>query len=179
MPEGSSPAVFIDRDGTLMKDVDYCGDPREVEVFKGAPEALQKLKKAGYKVIVITNQSGIGRGYFDEQAYRAVESEVARQVGPGIIDGSYFCPHVPADKCDCRKPEPGMVLLAANEHGLDLGQSFFIGDKDSDVQCGRRSGTKTILVHTGYGKGADQGGADIVAKDLTAAVEQILGTEHV
>lgn len=178
MPEGLSAALFIDRDGTLMKDVDYCGEPRDVEVLKGAPEALRRLKEHGYKLIVITNQSGIGRGYFDELAYRSVEEEVARQVGPGVIDGTYFCPHESREQCACRKPEPGMVLQAAKEHGVDLARSFFIGDKDSDLQCGRRAGTKTILVHTGYGKDADQGAADIVVADLPAAVEKILGAKN-
>ena len=174
MPERLSAAVFIDRDGTLMKDVDYCGDPREVEVFQGAPEALRKLKERGYKIVIVTNQSGIGRGYFTEQAYRAVEKEVARQTGADLIDGTYFCPHAPAEECDCRKPAPGMVLRAANEHDLDLGQSFFIGDKDSDVECGRRAGTKTILVQTGYGKNADQRDADFIAADLQEAAHIIL-----
>lgn len=177
MPEkGLAAALFIDRDGTLMKDVDYCDDPRKVEVFKGTGEALLKLKKNGYKLIIITNQSGIGRGYFDEAAYRAVEKEVARQVGSGLFDGSYFCPHAPEENCDCRKPAPGMVLQAAREHGIDLAQSFFIGDKDSDLQCGHRAGTKTILVQTGYGKEADQGAADVVVADLPAAVEKILAS---
>jgi D-glycero-D-manno-heptose 1,7-bisphosphate phosphatase len=174
VPEGLSPALFIDRDGTLMKDVDYCSDPRQVEVFKGAPEALKKLRERGYKLIIITNQSGIGRGHFDERAYRAVEQEVDRQIGHGVIDGSYFCPHAPDEECTCRKPEPGMVLQAAKEHGIDLARSFFIGDKASDLQCGRRAGTKTILVQTGYGKQADQSAADIVVADLPSAVEQIL-----
>jgi D-glycero-D-manno-heptose 1,7-bisphosphate phosphatase len=177
VPEGLSPALFIDRDGTLMKDVDYCGDPRKVEVFKGAREALLKIKERGYKLIVVTNQSGIGRGYFDEVAYRAVEREVARQVGPAVIDGSYFCPHTPEEKCLCRKPEPGMVLQAAEEHGIDLSRSFFIGDKESDLQCGRRAGTRTILVKTGYGNEADQSAADLVVSDLPAAVEEILGAQ--
>src|SRR4051794_32837676 len=101
---GKHAAVFLDRDGPLMKDVDYCGEPANVRVFSGAPEALRRLKDAGYKLLVITNQSGIGRGYFTEEQYRAVEAEVLRQVGAGLLDGTYYCPHVPADKCKCRKP---------------------------------------------------------------------------
>jgi len=135
---------------------------------------LLKLKEHGYKLIIVTNQSGIGRGYFDEAAYRAVAQEVARQVGPEVIDGSYFCPHAPEENCDCRKPAAGMVLQAAKEHRIDLARSFFIGDKDSDLQCGRRAGTKTILVQTGYGKNADPSAADMVVPDLPAAVESIL-----
>jgi D,D-heptose 1,7-bisphosphate phosphatase len=179
VPEGLSPALFIDRDGTLMKDVDYCGDPRDVEVFKGASDALRLLKGHGYKLIIITNQSGIGRGYFDEAAYRAVEQELACQIGPDLIDGSYFCPHVPEDKCDCRKPGPAMVLQAAKDHGIDLARSSFIGDKESDLQCGRRAGVKTILVLTGYGKNANQSAADAVVPDLPTAVEEILNKRDV
>lgn len=162
-----------------MKDVDYCGDPRDVKVFKGVPDSLRTLKEGGYKLIIITNQSGIGRGYFDEAGYRAVEHEVDRQIGPDLIDGSYFCPHTPEDKCSCRKPEPAMVLQAASDHGIDLARSFFIGDKESDLQCGRRAGVKTILVRTGYGGEADEAAADIVVADLPAAVEKILSKRDV
>lgn len=174
MPDTLSPAVFIDRDGTLMRDVDYCGDPNKVAVFEGVSTALQRLKAGGYKIIVITNQSGIGRGYFNEKAYRAVEEEVARQVGAGLIDATYFCPHSPDEVCRCRKPAPGMVTQAAREHSIDLSRSYFIGDKDSDVECGRRAGTKTILVQTGYGGEADQDAPDIVVADLAAAIRVIL-----
>jgi D-glycero-D-manno-heptose 1,7-bisphosphate phosphatase len=169
-----SPAVFIDRDGTLMRDVDYCGDPNEVAIYDGVSAALHRLKAGGYKVIVITNQSGIGRGYFDEKAYRAVEAELERQIGAGLIDATYFCPHSPEQACQCRKPEPGMVIQAAREHAIDLSRSYFIGDKESDVKCGRRAGTKTILVQTGYGDDADQNAADAVVADLPAAVGAIL-----
>src|SRR5919197_5103497 len=94
-------AVFVDRDGTIIHDADYCSDPKQVQVFDGAAAALRRLKNAGYKIIVITNQSGIGRGFFTEKQYRAVEAEVARQVGNGLIDATYFCPDAPnkASKC--------------------------------------------------------------------------------
>ena len=174
MPDTLAPAVFIDRDGTLMRDVDYCGDPNEVAVFDGVPNALHRLKAGGYKIIVITNQSGIGRGYFNEKTYRAVEAEVARQVGAGVIDATYFCPHSPDEECECRKPAPGMVIQAARENSIDLTRSYFIGDKDSDIECGRRAGTKTILVQTGYGGEADQKAPDIVVADLAAAARVIL-----
>ena len=174
MAEALSPAVFIDRDGTLMRDVDYCGDPKDVEVFEGAAEALSQLKTRGYKIIIITNQSGIGRGYFDEAAYREVEKEMARQLGAGLIDATYFCPHAPGQSCACRKPAPGMVLQAAHDHALDLGRSYFVGDKDSDMECGRRAGTKTILVSTGYGKSANQDAADGVVPDLAGAAGFVL-----
>jgi D-glycero-D-manno-heptose 1,7-bisphosphate phosphatase len=171
-------AVFLDRDGTLMRDVDYCGDPKDVQVFPGASEALGKLRERGYKIFIVTNQSGIARGYFSEEQYRAVEREVCRQLGEDLIDATYFCPHRPDQACDCRKPAPGLVLRAASEHHLDLGRSFFIGDKDSDMQCGRSAGVKTILVHTGYGQHADQEAPDFVAQNFAAAVKVLLGSEN-
>jgi D-glycero-D-manno-heptose 1,7-bisphosphate phosphatase len=171
-------AVFLDRDGTLMRDVDYCGEPGNVQVFPGAGEALSKLRSRGYKIIIVTNQSGIARGYFDEEQYRAVEHEFGRQVGAQLIDATYFCPHGPDQGCGCRKPAPGLVLRAASEHQLDLTRSFFIGDKDSDMQCGRNAGLKTILVHTGYGQEANQETPDFVAPDLAAAVTVVLENSH-
>ena len=157
-----------------MRDVDYCGDPASVEIFEGAAAALRQLKERGYKIIIITNQSGIGRGYFDEAAYRAVENEVVRQLGADLIDATYFCPHTPQQNCACRKPAPGMVLQAAQDLALDLTRSYFIGDKESDMQCGRRAGTRTVLVQTGYGQSADRTSADAVVPDLRSAARFIL-----
>src|SRR5205085_3734035 len=128
-----SPAVFIDRDGTIMHDADYCSDPKQVEIFDGAPAALRRLKNARYKIIVITNQSGIGRGFFTEKQYRAVEAEVSRQLGDSLIDATYFCPDSPGRPSKCRKPSPGMVLQAAHSYDVDLGHSFLIGDKEIDA----------------------------------------------
>ena len=161
-----------------MRDVDYCRDPKNVEVFFSVSEVLRKLKDRGYKIIIITNQSGIGRGYFSEEDYRAVENEVIRQIGNDLVDATYFCPHGPDLICGCRKPEPGMVSQAAYDHKVDLARSFFIGDKDSDMQCGRRAGMKTILVHTGYGQYADQKAPDFVAQDLAAAAVVVLGSQN-
>ena len=167
-------AVFLDRDGTLMEDVDYCGAPDNVRVFPDAPGALRRLKAAGYKLIVITNQSGIGRGYFSEQQYRAVEAEVSHQVGDDLLDATYFCPHAPSDKCQCRKPSAEMIVRAANDHDVDLARSFFIGDKRTDIDCGRNAGVRTILVRTGYGASANVQMADFVAENLSEAAERIL-----
>ena len=168
------PAIFLDRDGTLMRDVDYCGDPTQVEVFPGAEEALRKLKIAGYGLIVITNQSGIGRGYFGEKEYRAVEQEFLRQLGADVIDDSYYCSDLPGTNSARRKPAPGMIFEAQQEHRLDLARSFLIGDKASDIECGRNAGVRTILVQTGYGAKEERGRADWVATDLTEAAEIIL-----
>lgn len=168
------PAVFLDRDGTLMVDVDYCGDPAKVEVFPDAGEALRQLKQAGYRLIVVTNQSGIGRGYFSENAYRAVEREFLRQLGNGLIDATYYCADLPETNSSRRKPAPGMIFEAERDHQLDLARSYFIGDKTSDIECGRNAGVRTILVQTG--QGAHDRRPDWVARDLAHAAEIILSS---
>jgi D-glycero-D-manno-heptose 1,7-bisphosphate phosphatase len=168
------PAVFVDRDGTIMHDADYCSDPTQVQIFPGVPEALRRLKAKGYKLIVITNQSGIGRGFFTIDQYRAVEAEVLRQLGADLIDATYFCPDVPGQHSSCRKPAPGMILQATREHQIDLSRSFFIGDKEVDVECGRNAEVRTIRVQTGFDRNTDGSLADWVAKDLHHAVEIIL-----
>lgn len=149
-----TPAIFLDRDGTLMRDVDYCARVEDVDLLPGVRDSLGKLKARGYKLIVITNQSGIGRGYFGEEQYQSVEAELDRQLG-GLIDATYYCPHSPNDACKCRKPSPEMILQAAREHDVDLARSFFIGDKPSDLDCGRSAGVETFLV----GDGEDFAGA--------------------
>lgn len=167
-------AVFFDRDGTLMEEAHYCADPALVRILPGVPAALRRLKDAGFLTFVITNQSGIGRGLIAEAQYRAVETEMLRQAGgAGMIDGIYFCADAPETASARRKPEPGMVLEAAAEHGVDLTRSFFIGDKAADIECGRRAGTRTILVRTGYGASQDCD-ADFIAADAAAAVDWLL-----
>src|SRR5437762_6232723 len=168
-----SPAVFIDRDGTIMQDADYCSDPREVEIFPRVAEALQRLKSNGFKLIIITNQSGIGRGLFTIEQYRAVEAEVLRQLGDGLIDATYFCPDIPGQHSSCRKPAPGMILRAAREHQIDLSRSFLIGDKEIDAECGRNAGVRTVRVQTGFQPDTPDTIADWVAPDLVAAAKII------
>ncbi len=167
-------AVFFDRDGTLMQDADYCDDPANVKVFEGAANAIRQLKGQGFKIVVVTNQSGIGRGYMTEEDYRAVAREFESQLGSHLIDATYFCPHFPEDSCACRKPEPGMLLQAAEEHQIDLTKSYLVGDKNSDIECGQRAGTKTILVQTGYGRSVDQDRPDAVVPDVKSAAALIL-----
>ena len=172
--EAKSPAVFVDRDGTIMHDADYCSDPKQVRVFPGVPNALRRLKRAGYKIIVITNQSGIGRGFFSVEQYHAVEAEVLRQLGDGLVDATYFCPDVPGKPSQCRKPAPGMVLQAAREHDVDLSRSLLIGDKEIDAECARNAGIRSIRVRTGFDRMTEASSADWVAEDLPAAAEIIL-----
>lgn len=173
-PNEGRPAVFLDRDGTLMREVDYCGEARKVEVFPEARQALRRLKEAGYKLVIITNQSGISRGYFSEAEYRTVEAEFVRQLGDGLIDASYYCADLPSRASVRRKPGPGMVFEAQRDHHLDLQRSFVIGDKASDIDCGRNAGVRTILVQTGYGSGEVNPGADWIARDISHAADIIL-----
>src|SRR5438034_9608762 len=172
-----SPAVFIDRDGTIMQDADYCSDPREVKIFPRVAEALRRLKSKGFKLIIITNQSGIGRGFFTVEQYRAVEADVLRQLGDGLIDATYFCPDVPGQHSTRRKPAPGMVVEATREHQVDLSRSFLIGDSEIDVECAHNAGVRAIRVQTGLQRETTGSMADWRANHLPEAVEIILGTK--
>ena len=177
MSDALSPAVFIDRDDTIMEDCGYCSDPKDVRIFPGVPEALRRLKSNGFKLIIITNQSGIGRGLFTLDQYRAVESEVLRQLGNGLIDATYFCPDVPGQHSTCRKPAPGMIIEATREHQIDLSRSFLIGDKEIDVECAHNAGVRGIRVQTGLQRDMTGSRAHWRAGDLPAAVEIILGVK--
>ena len=157
-----------------MEEVHYCNDPANVHVFPGARGAIEQLKTAGFRVIVITNQSGIGRGRITPEQYRAVEAEFLRQIGPESIDATYFCPDIPEADSARRKPSPTMVFEAAADHRIDLTRSFFVGDKAIDVECGRNAGVRTIQVMTGYGAAQTGCAADYTAKDVVAAVALIL-----
>jgi D-glycero-D-manno-heptose 1,7-bisphosphate phosphatase len=172
----SNAAVFFDRDGTLMEEVGYASSPSQVRVYSGVSGALGRLKQAGFRIVLITNQSGIGRGYFTDAEYRAVNAEFLRQLGSELIDASYYCPDLPSAPTPCRKPSPGMVLEAASDLNLDLTRSWFIGDKEIDVECGRRAGTRTIQVLTGYGASQPAEEADFRAKDIPEAVRIVLGS---
>lgn len=173
MADKLSPAVFVDRDGTIMHDADYCSRPDQVRVFPGVPAALHRLKTKGFKVLIITNQSGIGRGFFTVEDYHAVEAEVLRQVGPDIIDATYFCPDPPGRPSKCRKPAPGMIFTAAADHHVDLSRSFLVGDKEIDAECGHNAGVRTIRVQTGSDRDTTDSKADWIACDLVAATNII------
>ena len=166
-------AVFFDRDGTLMEEVGYCGDPAKVSVLAGAADAVRRLREAGFRIVLVTNQSGIGRGYFTEGDFEAVQQEFFRQLGESI-DATYYCPDAPDVEPSRRKPAAAMLLQAARDLDLDLGQSYMVGDREGDVQAGRNAGCRSILVLTGHGKQDDHVAADYVAADLTHAVTWIL-----
>ena len=145
-------AVFIDRDDTIAKDVPYCDDPDKFELYDFVPEAVRKLNEAGFLVIVITNQSGIGRGYFDEETLGRIHDKLVRTVeaAGGRIDDIFYCPHTPEDHCSCRKPEVGMGLAAIAKHGIDPAKSFMVGDHEKDMEFGRRLGCRSIQVSESY-----------------------------
>jgi histidinol-phosphate phosphatase family protein len=173
----SQPAVFLDRDGTLMHEVNYCRDPADVRLFDGAREALRRLKDAGFVLVIITNQSGIARGLLTESDFQAVQARLLELLGDDLIAATYMCPDGPAGESGRRKPSPAMVHEAARDLGLDLARSWFVGDKDIDVQCGLAAGTRAVLVRTGHGhlvSAADAAGAHFVAKDIASAADFIL-----
>ena len=157
-----------------MEEVDYCRDPELVRVFDGVTSSLQRLRSAGFKLFLITNQSGIGRGFLTESDFHSVQREFLKQLGSGLIDGVYFAPEAPHQPSERRKPAPGMIFEAAAEHNLDLGASWAIGDKSSDVGAGRAAGTRTILVLTGYGRHQDASDADFVAEDVNDAIANVI-----
>ena len=172
-PVPRAPAVFVDRDGTINEHVEYLSEPNRLVQIPKSFVALKKLRELGYRVIVITNQPGIGLGYFSKEDFFAVNREMMRQAAAigAAIDKIYFCPHSKAEKCVCRKPEPYFLKRAAQELNIDLAGSYVIGDMTSDVQLGKNGGCRSILVQTG--RGGDDGmfnvTADFVAKDLADA----------
>ena len=174
MPSTLAPAVFLDRDGTLMEDVDYCNDPARVKIYPGVSDALRRLKSVGFRTVIITNQSGIGRGLITVAQFAAVQNRLIELIGPDSIDGTYYCPDLPGPNAHRRKPSAAMVVEAARDLKLNLTGSWFVGDKASDVQCGRAAGVRPILVLTGHGTVNDGDGAVFVAKDFLSATEYIL-----
>jgi D-glycero-D-manno-heptose 1,7-bisphosphate phosphatase len=154
-------ACFLDRDGVLIKEINYLSSPDQVNVYPETIQALRLLKENNYVIIVVTNQAGVARGFFAENSVPKVHNEIDRQLKQFNlqIDHYYYCPHHPdgsvekyAINCDCRKPMPGMILQAAKEYNLDLNASFLIGDKISDLLSAENAGCLGILVETGYGQ---------------------------
>lgn len=183
MKSAGRPAVFVDRDGTLMVERYYLADPDDVVLVPHAVRALSVLREAGYAVVVVTNQSGIARGLYTLSDYRAVADRLDQILAEaGVpVDGTYFCPHHPAvtGPCTCRKPGTGMHVQAAAELGLDLARSWYVGDKVTDVLPAGSLGGRGILVRTGYGREQeDDAPAGVAVVDgLDEAARLIAGTE--
>ena len=145
------PAVFLDRDGTLIDETGYLADPGGISFYPGIPEALKRLQERGYLLVVITNQSGIGRGYFDEETALKVNLSMVKILrGTEVfLTAVYYCPHHPDDKCRCRKPKLLMVQRALDDLKINPGLSWMVGDIDKDAQTGINAGLRTIIVETG------------------------------
>jgi len=172
------PAVFVDRDGTINEHVEYLSDPKLFKEIPGSFAALKSLRDAGYRIVVVTNQPGIGLGYYAREDFFAVNREMMRQASKqGLsIDKIYFCPHSKADNCECRKPLPHFLKRAERELNVDLAQSFMVGDMSSDVQTGKNGGCRSVLVKTGRGgdDGICEAKADAEVSSLPQAAEWIL-----
>jgi histidinol-phosphate phosphatase family protein len=176
---GGSKGVFLDRDGTINEDTGYIGSPGEVVLIQGSARAIRALNLAKVRVIVVSNQSGVGRGLFAEKDVEAVNArldELLADAGAGV-DAYYYCPHLPDENCECRKPAQGLIRKAAGEHGVELENSYVGGDKASDIELARGAGARGVLVKTGKGRETAldlKVQPDFVAEDLAGAVDWIL-----
>ncbi|GAK60443.1 histidinol phosphatase and related phosphatase [Candidatus Vecturithrix granuli] len=172
--------VLLDRDGTIIVERHYLSDPDLVELLPGAAEGLRRLQNMRFGLVVVTNQSGLSRGYFTETQLARIHQRMnallkAEHV---ILDGIYICPHRPEDRCSCRKPEPGLVFAAAAEMDFEPSECLVIGDKPSDIGLGQRIGATTLLVRTGYGNQTVNGTTcqpNYIADDLNEASQIIRG----
>ena len=178
-------AVFLDRDGTLIEEVGYLDRIDRVRLFPYSVDAVRLLNRGGFVVIVVTNQAGIARGFFDEAFVDATHRSLADTLAAGgaRVDGFYFCPHHPdgtvapyRQACECRKPQPGLLRRAAADHQLDLARSFVVGDRPHDITAGTAVGATGVLVRTGYGDRLERSddGAAAVMDNLMGAVSWIL-----
>lgn len=176
-------AVFVDRDDTLIVDVGYCKHPDRIQLLPGVVEGLRKLYRAGIAIIVVTNQSGVGRGFFTEDDLSAVHARLRSELeASGVsLRAIYYCPHLPEDGCSCRKPRPGLLLQAALEMNLNLKTCFMIGDRELDLLAGRAAGTRTILVSSKDLRELTdvEHMADFVVNDLVEAASVILNQSKI
>ncbi|RPJ69400.1 MAG: HAD family hydrolase, partial [Acidobacteria bacterium] len=184
----SKPAVFLDRDGTVIREVGYLNRLDRIELFPWSIDAVRVLNKAGFLAFVVTNQAGVARGYFEEalvqEAHRFIDERM--RAGGARIDAYYYCPHHPdvgvgqyRKACDCRKPLPGMIRRAEQEFGIDASRSFVVGDRWMDIEFGHAGRARPVMVRTGYATGGEprpEGARppDAVVDDLMAAVSWIL-----
>ena len=174
--------LILDRDGTLIREKHYLADPNHVELLPGVGMALRQLKKRGYSLAVVTNQSGVGRGYYDESTLDAIHDRMVELLGhEGVeLDGIWHCPHAPDVGCRCRKPESGLLEDAVMQLGYAPAQCLVVGDKECDIELGRRAGARTVLVRTGYGRSTERRGRcqpDMVVDGLAELVDLAV-TDH-
>lgn len=180
------PAIFLDRDGVINENrPDHVRSWEQVRFLPGVFDALRRLARSEYVVVVVTNQSAVGRGLMAAEVLHAINAGIVERICAegGRIDAVYTCPHTPEAGCDCRKPKPGMLLAAAREHQLDLASSFLVGDAVTDVEAALSAGCQPVMVRTGRGQAQlaklnhDSHGDVVVAADLAGAIASILGNE--
>jgi len=186
-PYTLKPAIFLDRDGVIVANrADYIKSIDEIQILPGALAALARAARLDCLIIVVTNQSVVGRGRLSEPGLLAINAHIqaAIMAAGGRIDGWYYCPHRPEDNCPCRKPRPGMLLEAAADWHIDLPASVIVGDAVTDMRAGQAAGTQAILVRTGLGQGqtAELGQSGLlnvpVVRDLAAAIERIAASPN-
>lgn len=186
----TNQAVFLDRDGTINKDVGYLSDPEKLNLLPRVAETIKMLNGAGFKVIIVSNQSGVARGFFSEEVVNEINTKLERELlkKEAFVDGTYFCPHHPEigtppyrKNCNCRKPKPGLLLQAAKDHEIELSRSYTVGDEIKDIEAGVRAGCKTVLVLTGKERDMPKRDwnvrPDYIAKNLHDAACWILSKE--
>ncbi|MCS7199872.1 MAG: HAD family hydrolase [Caldimicrobium sp.] len=177
------PAIFLDRDGTINEEMGYLNHISRLRILRGVPQALKRLQEAGFKLFVVTNQSGPARGYFPEEVVHQINREIGRRLRrKGVVIENFFvCFHHPQEECSCRKPKTGLLERAFAMYPIDKDKSYVIGDRLNDVELAKRAGLKGILVLTGYGRGEaeyllpqSKVKPDFIARDLPEAVTFIL-----
>jgi D-glycero-D-manno-heptose 1,7-bisphosphate phosphatase len=178
-PTGSRRAVFLDRDGSLIEDSGYPRDPDRVHLLPGVAETLRELEHRGFLLILVSNQSGIGRGLVTPAEAAAVHARLVELLARAgaRLHAAYYCPHTPDEGCLCRKPAPGMLLQAAKEWDIDLSRSFFVGDKPSDIEAGKATGCFTILLASDRSAPCDPP-PDRMAEHFRQVLDWLLGKEQ-
>lgn len=176
-------AVFLDRDGTIARDVPYCSRPEDFKLLPGAADGIRLLNQHGFKAVVVTNQSGIARGYFTEETLARIHDKMYRDLAKSgaHVDATYYCPHHPDENCECRKPKAKMLLQAAADLNIDLGKSYVIGDKDMDIEIGKNAGCKTILIAEENKEGETDKQVpcpDYVASSISDAAQWIIAKQN-
>jgi rfaE bifunctional protein nucleotidyltransferase chain/domain len=181
-PAKKSPAVFLDRDGTINREIEYLHEPERFELLPGVGEGMRRFSDMGYRIVIVTLQAGIGLGYFTKEDFYKVNRAMFRALKPYqvVVDRIYFCPHGAGDGCACRKPGTALFERAAQDLNLDIQASVCIGDKTSDIEAGRRMGMRTILVRTGQGGGDREYDVspDGTVESLNEAAEWVLAHER-
>jgi D-glycero-D-manno-heptose 1,7-bisphosphate phosphatase len=173
------PAIFLDRDGTLVEEVNFLSRVEDLRLFPFSESAVRQLKDAGYLIVVVTNQSGIGRGIYSEADMHAIHEAIQKELN-GAIDAFYFCPHLPGSGCECRKPKTGMITAALRDLDIATAGSWMIGDKKIDVETGIAANLRTALVLTGYGaqhRGLLKVEPDLICDDMGSAVAEIVSAK--